>query len=181
MVGAVCVLLGTRGAGASTDPLPPIQQETLPAVWEGISEAEPRVFRLVIPKSASESGQLFIAVGPPGHVVTMTFLVRRATVRRGRVTIDAAEVAGLRASVEGPGWAFRTGEGYIAAVVKLYAADGRPSTWRTTLHARLEGGFFRNVAAGVEALDKIRDQGESTSRGQPANPPLQTDGASRRR
>jgi hypothetical protein len=61
-----------------------------------------------------------IAIGSPGHVSTMSFSVRTAVVRGGRVIVDAVDESGLRASVQGPGWAFHTCEGLIKATIKLY-------------------------------------------------------------
>lgn len=169
---------------ASIDPLPPIRQETLRCVWEGISEAEPRAFRLIVPRAPSEEATMSMAVGSPGHVSTMSFSVRSAVVRRGRVMVEAVDERGLRASVEGPGWAFHTCEGLIKATIKLYPDPDTkydPSTWRLTLHARDEGGFFRRVIAEVAALDTISKPGAVSPKAAPANKASQTDGASRRR
>src|SRR5678815_4066163 len=151
-------------AGASIDPLPPIRQETLRCVWEGISEAEPRAFRLIVPRAPSERATMFVAIGSPGHVSTMSFSVRSAIVRRGRVMVDAVDGSGLRTSIEGPGWAFHTCEGLIKATIKLYPdADTKygPSIWQATLHARDEGGFFKRVLAAVAALDTLSKPGEA--------------------
>src|SRR5204863_7787572 len=112
------------------------------------------------------------------------FSVRSAVVRRGRVMVDAVDGSGLRASVEGPGWAFHTCEGLIKATIKLYPDPGTkygPSTWRATLHARDEGGFFQRLIAEVAALDTVSKPRDASPKAEPANKALQVDGASRRR
>jgi hypothetical protein len=183
VVPALLVIMPSIG-GASIDPLPPIRQETLRCVWEGISEEEPRAFRLIVPRDPAKQGTMLVAIGSPGHVLTMSFSVRSAVVRRGQVMVDAVDESGTRTSVEGPGWAFHTCEGLIKATIKLYPDPGTkygPSTWRATLHARDQGGFFQRVLAEVAALDAISKPGEASTKPAPANKAPQPDGTSRRR
>jgi hypothetical protein len=160
-------------AHASIDPLPPITQETLRCVWEGISEEEPRAFRLVLPRAKGQQGVVSVAVGSPGNVRAWAYSVRSAVVKDGHVAIEAADERGQRISIEGPGKAFQTCEGFIKATVKMYAAD-MPSVWTTTLHARDEGGFFQRINALAAGLDAIA-KGETPNRQEPANPRPEAD------